>query len=230
MFTVTRMSYKLVLYSLDISPPVRAVKVLARLIGLELEIRDLDMFGGEHLKEPFSKINPERIVPTLDDKGFIVWDSHAICMYLADKYAKDDKLYPKDLQLRARCNQRLFFDAASLFVRLRDCSLHIYQGGKEIPQDKIDPIYAAFDILEAFLSSDPFLVGQNLTIADISVAVTILPLEIYAPLKADKHPKILAWLNRVRQTIPFFDEMNVSLTKEYRDMLMGILEKNKQIA
>lgn len=57
-------------------------------------------------------------MPTLDDKGFIIWDSQAICAYLVDKYGKDDKLYPKDLQLRARCNQRLFFNASSLFVRL----------------------------------------------------------------------------------------------------------------
>lgn len=101
-------------------------------------------------------------------------------------------------------------------------------GGKEIPQSKVDPIYASYDILEVFLATDPFLVGKSLTIADICAATEVLPLEIYAPLQADKHRNILAWLNRVRQAIPFFDEMNVNIVKEYRDMLMGVLEKNKQ--
>nr|WEU75081.1 GSTe1 [Sitodiplosis mosellana] len=225
------MSNKLVLYNLDISPPVRSVKIIAKLLGLELEIRDIDMLGREHLKEPFIKINPEHTVPTLVDNGFVIWESHAICAYLVDKYAKDDSLYSKDLQLRARCNQRLFFDGSSLYMRLRDCSYYIYHGGKELsPQDKIDPIYAAYEILDAFLSSDPFLVGENLTIADICAAVTVLPLEIFAPLKADKHRNICAWLNRVRQTIPFFDEMNVDIVKRSREWLMGIIEKNKQNA
>lgn len=165
----------------------------------------------------------------VDTDGFAIWDSHAICAYLVDKYAKNDALYPKDLQLRAKCNQRLFFDASSLFVRLRDCSVHVFwKGGKEIPQDKVDPMYAAYEILEKFLASDLFLVGNQLTIADISAAVTLLLLEVYAPLQNDKHPKILAWLKRIRETIPFFDEINLSSTDQYRQMVQGALEKNKQ--
>lgn len=166
-------------------------------------------------------------MPTLVDNGFVIWDSHAICAYLVDKYAKDDALYPKDLQLRARCNQRLFFDDASLYTRLRDCSAHIYRGGYEIAQDKIDPIIFSYEILEAFLATDPFLVGKNLTIADICAAVNVLPLEIYAPLQSEKHSNILAWLKRVSQTIPFFDEMNVNIVKKYQQMLEKRMEKNK---
>ncbi|XP_055295140.1 glutathione S-transferase 1-like [Sitodiplosis mosellana] len=224
------MSGKIVLYNLNLSPPVRVVKTVARLLDLDLEIRDVDLLNGEHLKEPYIKLNPEHTVPTLvDTDGFAIWDSHTICAYLVDKYAKDDSLYPKDLQLRARCNQRLFFDASSLFVRLRDCSVHVlWKGGKEVPKDKVDPIYAAYDILEVFLASDPFLVGNKLTIADISVSITLGLLEVYAPLQSDKHPKILAWLKRVKETIPFFDEINSSSPEQYNKMIQGALEKNRQ--
>lgn len=88
-----------------------------------------------------------------------------------------------------------------------------------MPQDRIDPIYTAYDILEAFLDIDPFLVGNSLTIADISLSVTILPLAIYAPLKTDKHAKIVAWLKRINRTIPFFDEMNVNCVEQVRQMI-----------
>ncbi|XP_055295227.1 glutathione S-transferase D7-like [Sitodiplosis mosellana] len=223
------MSKKLILYNLDLSPPVRTVKIVAKLLGLDLELRNINLLEGEHLKAAYAKINPERVIPTLIDDGFVIWDSHAICTYLVDKYGKNDALYPKDLQLRARCNQRLFFDAASLFVRLRDCSYPIFfKAGKEVPQDRIDPIYMAYDILEAFLASDPFLVGKILTIADISVSVTLLPLGIYAPLQNEKHPKIIAWLKRVSQTIPFFDEVNLKYVEEVRQLIHSTLEKNKQ--
>lgn len=45
--------------------------------------------------------------------------SHAIIMYLVDKYGKNDSLYPKDLNKRALVNQILFFDTGVLFARLK---------------------------------------------------------------------------------------------------------------
>lgn len=123
----------------------------------------------------------------------------------------------------------MFFDASSLFVRLRECSVYIlWKGGKEVPQDSVELMYTAYDILEAFLASDPFLVGNQLTIADISTSLTLLLLEVYAPLKSDKHPKILAWLKRIREKIPFFDELNSSCVDQYRKLVQGALEKNQQ--
>lgn len=168
-------------------------------------------------------------MPTLVDGDFVVWDSHAICMYLVDKYGKDDKLYPKDLQLRAKCNQRLFFDAGTLYRCLRDCSIHIFfNGGTQIGVDKIEPMHTAYSILEAFLASDAFLVGNNWTIADISAAVTISCLEIYAPVEKDRYPQIYAWLKRIPEKIQFFDEINSKPLEMYRLLIQDILAKNKQ--
>ena len=169
-------------------------------------------------------------MPTLvDTDGFVIWESHAICAYLVDKYAKDDSLYPKDLQLRARCNQRFFFESVRMFVRLRECFKYIvFYGGKEIPQDKVNHLYEAYDILEAFLATDPFLVGDKPTLADISVATTSIAIGVYAPLQNDKYPKIFAWLKRVKEAIPVFDEINSSNLKFYRTTIQGTLEKNRQ--
>lgn len=62
-------------------------------------------------------MNPQHTVPTMDDNGFYIWDSHAISTYLIQKYGKDDSLYPKDLQKRAVIDQRLHFDSGTLFPR-----------------------------------------------------------------------------------------------------------------
>lgn len=163
------------------------------------------------------------------DGDFSIWDSHAICAYLVDKYGKDDKLYPKDLQLRAKCNQRLYFDAGSCFVRLRDITLQIiFRGGCEVPAYRIEPIHAAYEILERFLAVDPFLVGNQLTIADISVAASILALGCFVPLESDKHPRILAWIERIKTTIPIFDEVNSQAVKDMKVLIQTALEANKQ--
>lgn len=63
-------------------------------------------------------MNPQHTVPTLDDDGFYIWDSHAISTYLVGKYGKDDSLYPRDLHKRAIIDQRLHFDSGILFPRL----------------------------------------------------------------------------------------------------------------
>lgn len=167
-------------------------------------------------------------MPTLIDGDFSIWDSHTICAYLVDKYGKDDKLYPKDLKLRAKCNQRLFFDAASLFVRMREFSLHyILRGGTDIPEAMVEPIYVAFEILERFLATDPYLVGNHLTIADVSVATTVWALQIYAPLKPDEHPKIAAWLERIKTEIPIFAEINADPVEKLRRFMHNLMKRNK---
>lgn len=167
-------------------------------------------------------------MPTLVDNDFIIWESHAICAYLVDKYGKNDKLYPKHLRLRAKCNQRLFFNVGSLFPRLRDCTVPILFRG--CTQEKVDAIDACYAILEVFLTTDPFLVGEQLTIADICIAGTVLPLGIYSPLKTDQHSHIFAWLNRINQTVPFFEKTHEKYLNELRLLIESTIEKNKQIS
>lgn len=87
----------------------------------------------------------------------------------------------------------------------------------------IESFKSSFDILEAFLATDPFLVGQNLTIADISVALTVLMIDIFAPLNTEKHPKTLAWLKRVRETVPVFDEINAEKLEEFKQIFLSKL-------
>lgn len=136
-------------------------------------------------------------------------------------------MYPKDVKLRAKCIQRLFFNS-SLYSRVRDCNVHVfYQGGKEIPRDKIDQIIAVYDTLETFLASDPFLVTDRVTIADICCAVTVLTLDVFGPIQQRKHPKILAWIQRVREATPVFDEINTRALNDFRTLVDGTMENNK---
>jgi glutathione S-transferase len=107
------------LYLIYPSPPVRAVLITAKAIGLDLDEKPIDFFQGAHLKPEYLKLNPQHTVPTLvDDDGFAIWDSHAIMTYLVSKYAKNDSLYPKDLKKRAIVDQRLHFESGVFFARL----------------------------------------------------------------------------------------------------------------
>lgn len=154
----------------------------------------------------------------LDDNGKIIWDSHAISAYLVGKYAKDDSLYRKDLYVRARIDQRLHFNSSVLWRNVCDCNGFIYDGGSEIPADKISRIYKNYDTLEAFLSSDKFLVENLVTIADLCAVNSVTTLQYHAPLNTDKYPKILAWLNRVTK-LPYYEEHSGRFVPTYHAFL-----------
>lgn len=162
------------------------------------------------------------------DGETIVWDSHAIITYLVDKYGIDNKLYPKDLAVRAKVNQRLFFEASSLFPKLRQVVVSIFfQNGTMPSKDTVDNMYKTLDILEIFLAIDNYLVGNGWTIADISVANSILLLKVFAPLNAEKYPKILAWLERVNKNIPHFAEINGTFPVIFAQSMTATAERNK---
>lgn len=63
-----------VLYYLPPSPPCRAVLLLARMIGVELEYKMLNVMEGEQLKPEFVELNPQHTIPTLDDHGLVLWE------------------------------------------------------------------------------------------------------------------------------------------------------------
>lgn len=103
------------IYYTKSSPPSRAVLMVAKHIGLELEHKLVKISVGEHLQEAFAKINPQHTLPTVVDGDFTIWDSHAVSTYLIGKYAKNDSLYPKDLKVRSKIDQRLHFEGSVLF-------------------------------------------------------------------------------------------------------------------
>jgi glutathione S-transferase len=71
----------------------------------ELEFQVVDLFTGEHMKPPYSEMNPSCLVPMLDDGGFRLTESSTILKYLAEK--KGSASYPKDLRERARVNEMM---------------------------------------------------------------------------------------------------------------------------
>ena len=83
-------------------------------------MKTCDLMKGEHMTPEYLKINPQHTIPCLKDGDFCLNESRAIMTYLASKYGKDDKLYPKDVATRAIVDQRLYFDMGVFYKALGD--------------------------------------------------------------------------------------------------------------
>ncbi|XP_004537441.1 glutathione S-transferase 1 [Ceratitis capitata] len=209
----------MVLYGIDISPPVRACLLTLKALGLQYEYKHVDILSGEQLAEDFTKNNPQHTVPTLNDNGTWLWDSHAICAYLVDKYAKDDSLYPRDLALRARVHQRLFFDASILYMPLRFITIPMFRFNRSIvPREKTQGVIEGYVLMEKFLANSPYLVGDRLTIADLCCVATASSLAGVVELEQEKYPKLHAWMERLKK-LPYYEEGNGVGCKKYLEIL-----------
>lgn len=80
-------------------------------IGLPYQVHALDHTGGELDGDAFGRISPFRQAPVIDDEGFVVAESAAAALYLAEKAGK---LIPSDMQGRSRVVQWCFAAAATV--------------------------------------------------------------------------------------------------------------------
>ena len=71
--------------------------------SIPVDLQVVDLFTGEHLKEPYAAINPNKMIPVLEDGDFRLTESSTILKYLADKIGSP--AYPKELKQRARVNE-----------------------------------------------------------------------------------------------------------------------------
>ena len=93
------------LYYHPASTTSRPIMLFAAETGLALDMQVVDLFTGEHMQPAFQSINANQMVPVLEDGSFRLTESSAILKYLSEK--SGSALYPKDLQQRARVNERM---------------------------------------------------------------------------------------------------------------------------
>ncbi|KAK5642106.1 hypothetical protein RI129_008273 [Pyrocoelia pectoralis] len=157
----------------------------------------------EQYNPEFLKINPQHTIPTLDDDGKIIWDSHAIMIYLVTKYGKDNSLYPEAPFMRAVINQRLHFDSGvvySTFIRI--ISLLMNKISTTIMSELANEAHVAYDFLEKFLEGHLWVACEFLTLADLSLIPSITTLDIFVPIN-EKYPNITNWIKRAEQ-LPYY--------------------------
>nr|WEU54063.1 glutathione s-transferase delta-2 [Protohermes costalis] len=199
------------IYYFPPSPPCRSVLMVGKALGIKFNLKNLNVLEGEHMSPDFVKINPQHTIPTINDNGLIIWESRPIMSYLVDMYGKDDSLYPKDPQQRVVVDQRLYFDMGTLYQRFVDYFFPVIAAGATPDPVKKDRVEEALQFLEQFLENTDWVAGNQMTIADIAIVVTIATAEAVG-FDISKYPKISAWYERCQSDMAYmgYEDINQS--------------------
>lgn len=204
------------LYFHPVSTTSRTVMLFASEAGIPLEYQLVDLMTGEHLKPEYQTINPNCLVPVLEDGDFRLTESSAILKYLADSV--DSPAYPKDLRKRARVNEmmdwinsNLYRDFAygvaypQLFPHHKRPSDAVQSGTIAWGQEKTRTWLSTFD--KKLIGPDKkFLCGDTITIADYFGAPILTLGEL---MRADfaAYPNIRRWLSSMK-ALPSWPKVN----------------------
>jgi glutathione S-transferase len=194
---------------------VKKVLWAAEELGLKYERVDAGLQFGVNKTPAYLKMNPTGLVPTIEDDGFVLWESHSIVRYLAAKHGAGE-LWPTDLRQRAEAER--WMDWTYTFQK--EFQRPIFWPLVRTPPEKRDlsAIEAArkicaelLQIPERYLGDRPYLGGSRLTIADIPLGCHV-QLWMRLPLERPAQPNLKAWFERLCERPAFRRVVDTALS------------------
>jgi len=147
------------------------IKLLMCLLELQHEWVPVDILAGETHSEQFARMNPNQRIPVLDmGNGDTLSESNAILNYLAEgtRYLPDDR-YERAIVLQWQFFEQYSHEPFIATARYINKYLGLPREREAEYHGKQEGGHKALSIMEQRLASSPFLVGDVLTIADISL-------------------------------------------------------------
>jgi glutathione S-transferase len=176
----------------------RSARCLWALEELGLTYEHIPTAIADTRKPEHLKLNPNGHIPVLDDNGFIIWESLAINIYLAEKYGKAP-FYPSDAQGHARAVQWSLWAMTELeshFVTIfRARFAPSGQGDEQGARKAAEALKAPFAVLEGVLKGHDYLLGNDFTIVDLNVAA-VAGMANLVQLDLSGAPAVQKWIAR----------------------------------
>jgi len=174
--------------------------MVLREVGQTADFETIDLATGAHKSPSHLERHPFGRVPVLEDDGFVLYEVRAIARYLATKYPSAG-LIPTDQKDQALMDQWMSVDACYFTPAAYDVVVQIVfmpMFGGETDQAIVDDAKArvmeVYGAMETQLKKTPYLVGDDVTLADICFVqyteslVQALGAEIFADL-----PYVKVW-------------------------------------
>lgn len=191
------------IYGADLSTPANKVRFTANYMKLEYEYVQVKIREGDHRKEEFLKINPVGKIPAIDDDGFTLFESSAICRYLAQKNASE--LYSKDIKEQAVIDSWNDFSSVHilgamgkiLFNRIFAPRLNQQPDERSMVDGK-NFLDRFIPVVEKQLVKNKYLCGDRITLADMSLLAATDPFDLI-DYDISQHSRLVLWRRELQQ-------------------------------
>ena len=176
-------------------------------LKLPYERIDAGMQYGVVNEPPFRAMNPNGLVPVIEDGGAVIWESNAIVRYLAAKYGKGT-MWAEDPAERAQSDKWMDWCATVYWPPMRE----VFWGLIRTPPEKRNPelietsrkkAAEVLKILDSALSGSDYIAGKQLTIGDIPLGTISWRWFGIADLERVPLPNVEAWFERLSQREAF---------------------------
>ncbi|HWP58784.1 MAG TPA: glutathione S-transferase family protein [Candidatus Acidoferrales bacterium] len=192
-------------------------KVLWCCAELDLEYQRVDLggrFGGN--RDPsYLRLNPNGLVPTIEDRGFVLWESNSIVRYLIDKYG-NGKLTPSTAEKRASANRWMDWQLTTLGPPMAT----LFWALIRTPQEKRDPTAIdqaleksaqAWQIFDEHLAKSVFAAGEEFSYGDIPLGVWVHRW-FNLPIERPSMPNLAQWYARLASRKAYQDQVMIPLS------------------
>ncbi len=185
------------LYHAQLTRSIRIVWLLEEL-GIPYELATVPFKPPRH---SFEQDTPTGKFPALEDDGMVLFESGAILEYLIEKYGKGRLAPPVGSRDRGPYLQWVHFAEATAFPPIGDIARHtmFLPEADRIPQVAADGRVRAknaLDVLERALAGKQYLVGNELTGADVMMGYFLMAARMLGTVGAE-HPNIAAYWERL---------------------------------
>ena len=176
-------------------------------LGLEHERIDAAGPFGKTDTPEFRAMNPNGLVPVLEDNGAVVWESNAIVRYLARTYGRGG-IEPADPRELAKADQWMDWALSTLYPLIIGALFVPFVRVPAAERNTASIEAAAAQtaeklaILDRQLAGRSFILGEQLTMADIAAGVMMY--RYYTlPIARPVLPDVEAWYGRLAAREPY---------------------------
>jgi glutathione S-transferase len=206
----------MILWGRSTSSNVQKPMWLFEELGIDYKRIDIGGPFGRNREPEYLALNPNGIVPTLDDNGFVLWESNTITRYIAAKY-RAETMYPGDLKRRADVERWMDWASFTLSGAIADAFMGIIRTAPD--KRDLNKILAsckatesAMRVLDAQLQDRDYVCGDSLTLADIAIG-SLAYRWLHVPFNQVGYaipnlPNVNAWYARLKAR-PAFEKVVV---------------------
>jgi glutathione S-transferase len=191
----------LVIHGNPMSTCTRKVLMTAAETNTPYELKTLDFTKGEHKSEAHVRRQPFGRIPAIEDDGFEMFESRAICRYVARKASSP--LLPTDLKAYAKMEQWISIETSEFSAHAMK---FVYQYAFHRPQEAAvmeaatKALEVTCTVMDKQLAQTPFIAGAAMTLADV-MFMPYIDYAIGTPAKdlLGKHPHLMTWWNKIAE-------------------------------